>query len=67
MAPDSAALGCEAVRCCGLTGVTLGLSRMCKDARMQALLGFPGEMEKFCTQEDMSDVENPHALIYPHA
>jgi hypothetical protein len=29
---------CEAARCCGLTGVTLGLSRMCKDARMQALL-----------------------------
>jgi hypothetical protein len=26
--------------------------------------GFPGEMEKFCTPEDMSDVDNPHARIY---
>jgi hypothetical protein len=27
-------------------------------------LGFPGEMEKFCTPADMSDVDNPHTLMY---
>jgi len=30
-------------------------------------LGFPGEMEKFCTPEGMNDVDNPHALIYLHS
>ena len=32
-----------------------------------AEVGFPGEMEKFYTSEDMSDVDNPRALIYLHS
>jgi hypothetical protein len=31
------------------------------------VMGFPGEMGKFYTSEDMSDVDNPHALIYLHS
>jgi hypothetical protein len=33
----------------------------------KAHLGFPGEMEKFCTPEEMSDVDAPHALICLHS
>ncbi len=29
-------------------------------------IGFPGEMEKFCTPVDMSDVDNPHTRMYLH-
>jgi hypothetical protein len=34
---------------------------------VMAVEGFPGEMEKFCTPVDKSDVDNPHALIYLHS